>query len=269
VSDDGDEATSAQDAAGEPLVSLVTPAFNCAPDIAENLRLILAELERLAAPFEVLVVCDGSTDGTADRAREVGDPRIRVLRYAVNEGKGFAILHGVEAARGRFVGWLDADLDVHPATIVEAAEVLRSQPVDGVLGSKRHPDSKVLYPVQRRVYSFGFQMLVRILFRVHATDTQVGAKLFRRELLDVVAPLLVVKRYAFDLEVLAVGAEFGFDRMAEVPIALHYRFSGTQINRRAVRNMLVDTLAIAYRIHIRHWYVRRFAALQRSRMEEG
>jgi hypothetical protein len=90
---------------------------------------------------------------------------------------------------------------------------------------------------------------------------------FRREMLETVAPLLLVKRWAFDLEVLAVGAEFGFDRVEEAPIALEYRFTGSSINLGAVRHMLQDTLAIAYRIHLRHWYVRRFASLQRQRME--
>ena len=62
-------------------------------------------------------------------------------------------------------------------------------------------------------------------------DTQVGAKVFRREMLDTVAPLLLIKRYAFDLEVLAVGAEFGFDRIEEVPVSIDYRFTGSGINR--------------------------------------
>ena len=96
-----------------------------------------------------------------------------------------------------------------------------------------------------------------------------GAKLFRREMLDTVAPLLLIKRYAFDLEVLAVGAEFGFDRIEEVPIQLHYRFTGSGIGSAAVKRMFVDTLAIAYRIHIVHWYVRRFASLQRERTGDG
>jgi hypothetical protein len=82
-----------------------------------------------------------------------------------------------------------------------------------------------------------------------------------------VAPLLLVKHYAFDLELLAVGAEFGFDRIEEAPINLSYRFSGSLINRSAVRSMFVDTLAIAYRIHLRHWYVRQFASRQRSRID--
>jgi hypothetical protein len=87
-------------------------------------------------------------------------------------------------------------------------------------------------------------------------------------MVQTVAPLLLVKRYAFDLEFLAVGAEFGFDRVVDAPIALEYKFTGSSINWRAVRDMIQDTLAIAYRIHIRHWYVRRFASVQRHRMDE-
>jgi hypothetical protein len=83
-----------------------------------------------------------------------------------------------------------------------------------------------------------------------------------------VAPLLLIKRYAFDLEVLAVAAEFGFDRVAEAPVRLDYKFSGTGIDLAAVRRMLLDTIAIAYRIHVRHWYVRRFASLHRQRLDD-
>src|SRR5205085_6726799 len=172
---------------------------------------------------------------------------------------------GLAQARGRIVGWLDADLDIHPEFIARAVGEFHTDEVDAVIGSKRHPDSEVQYPRIRRVYSWGFQALVRLLFRLRVRDTQVGAKLFRREMLDTVLPLLLIKRYAFDVEVLAVGAAFGFDRVRELPVRLDYRFTGTGINSPAVRRMLVDTLAIAYRIHVRHWYVRRFASLQRER----
>jgi len=249
-------------------VSVIAPAYNCAPHIAANVRRIVAALEELGRPFEVLVICDGSTDGTADAARAVDDPRVRVLRYDVNAGKGRAITHGLLEARGRLVGWLDADLDIDPAAIVAGARLFEADPeIDGIIGSKRHPDSAVDYPRIRRVYSWGYQLLVRLLFRVSVRDTQVGAKLFRREVVDTVAPLLLVKRYAFDLEFLAVAALFGFERIREMPVRLEYRFHGTGINWLAVRRMFVDTLAIGYRIHIRHWYVRRFAAAHRERLD--
>ena len=251
-----------------PYLSLVTPVHNGATFIEDSVNVMLRALEQLGRPFELIVVCDGSTDGTAERAARAGDPRVRVLRYDQNQGKGVAVTCGLAHARGRLVGWLDADLDIAPELIVGAARRFEQAPeVDAVIGSKRHPDSAVDYPVIRRVYSWGFQMLVRALFRVKVRDTQVGAKLFRREMLDTVVPLLLIKRYAYDLELLAVGAEFGFDRIEELPIRLNYRFSGSGIGNAAVRRMFVDTLAIAYRIHIRHWYMRRFAALQRERME--
>jgi glycosyltransferase involved in cell wall biosynthesis len=250
-----------------PHLSLVIPVFNGAGHIAANVREVVAALETLEQPFEVIVVCDGSTDASAVRAREVVDPRVRVLDYPVNAGKGHAIMHGLAEARGRLQGWLDSDLDIAPDVIVQAARRFDAAPVDAVVGSKRHPDSRVRYPWIRRLYSAGYQLLVALLFRVNTPDTQVGAKVFRRELLETVTPLLLVKRWAFDLEVLAVGAEFGFDRVEQAPIQLEYRFSGTSIDWRAVFRMFQDTLAIAYRIHLRHWYVRRFAALERERMD--
>lgn len=250
-----------------PHLSLVVPAYNAAPFIDESVATILDALTALQQSFEVIVVCDGSTDGTAECARGICDPRIRVLSYQQNRGKGYAICLGVASAKGRFVGWLDADLDISPAVIVDAVQRLEEHSVDAVVGSKRHPDSQVHYPMKRRFLSWGFQMLVRLLFRISVRDTQVGAKVFRGEMLRTIVPLLLIKQYAFDLEVLAVGAEFGFDRIEEAPVALHYRFTGTGITKDTVRRMFLDTLAIAYRIRLRHWYVRQFAALQRARTD--
>lgn len=251
-----------------PRLSLVLPVHQGEAFIADSIRAVIRELETLGDQFEVIVVTDGCRDATAEQARTVLDPRVHVIEYPVNQGKGHAILAGVARARGRCVGWLDADLDIAPDAITKAMQRFAASPdVDAVIGSKRHRDSIVDYPRSRRVTSWGFQTLVRLLLRINVRDTQVGAKVFRREMLEVTAPLLLVKRYAFDLEVLAVGAQFGFDRIEESPIRLAYRFSGTGINREAVWRMFVDTLAIAYRIHIRHWYVRQFAAWQRQRME--
>jgi glycosyltransferase involved in cell wall biosynthesis len=250
-----------------PYLSVIAPVYNGEGFIERSVLAIVEALEEYGQPFELLVVCDGSSDQTSQIAERVVDPRVRTLRYEINRGKGFALCYGVAHARGRLVGWIDADLDIDPMAIVEAARVFDEWPVDAVVGSKRHPQSEVDYPLARRVYSSGYQLIVRTLFRVNVRDTQVGAKLFRREMLDTVLPLLLIKRYAFDVEVLAVGAEFGFDRVVEIPIRLDYRFSGTGVNWEAVWRMFVDTLAIGYRIHLRHWYVRQFAVLQRERME--
>jgi dolichol-phosphate mannosyltransferase len=248
-----------------PLLTLIVPIYNGDKYVADNVRTIVRTLETLGAGFEVIVVCDGSTDSTAVEVEAIGDARVRVLDYALNQGKGHAICFGVPYARGRLVGWLDSDLDIDPRAIVDAVRRFEHAQIDAVVGSKRHRDSQVDYPLRRRLLSWLFQLLVRVLVQVNVRDTQVGAKVFRREMLDVVVPLLLIKRYAFDLELLAVGVEFGFDRIEEMPIRLDYRFTGTSVDRRAVRRMFMDTLAIAYRIHLRHWYVRQFSAHERER----
>jgi dolichol-phosphate mannosyltransferase len=250
-----------------PLLTLIVPTYNGAEYVVANVRRILATLETLGQPFEVLVVCDGGDDGTVERLASIADPRIQVLHYEQNHGKGYALCYGIGHARGQLVGWLDADLDVDAQAIVDGVRRFERAEIDAVVGSKRHRDSQVDYPVRRQLLSWGFQQLVRLLVQVNVRDTQVGAKVFRREMLEVVVPLLLIKRHAFDLEVLAVGAQFGFDRIEEMPVRLDYRFTGTSVDRQAVQQMLLDTIAIAYRIHLRHWYVRRFSAHQRERTD--
>jgi glycosyltransferase involved in cell wall biosynthesis len=256
----------------EPVqLSLILPVHQGAGWIEGNVRRVLAALEEMGRAFELIVVFDGDDDSGSVAARRVGeeDDRVRVFHYLQNQGKGFAVSFGVAQCRGRLIGWLDSDLDIAPESIVRAVACFDVAEIDAAIGSKRHDRSAVQYPTIRRLYSWGFQQLVRFLFRLNVRDTQVGAKVFRREMLDTVVPLLLVKRYAFDLEVLAVGAEFGFDRVVEFPVELSYRFSGTGINWRAVWNMLLDTLAIGYRIHLRHWYARQFASLERERASAG
>ena len=257
-------------ASSAPKLSVVVPVHEGEAFIEANLREITRVLEDgLGDAFELIVVCDGSRDRTAEIALEMRHPAVHVFHYPSNQGKGFAITLGIGQARGRLIGWLDADLDIRPEVLLHAVSIFDVEAVDAVVGSKRHPDSDVDYPLVRRVYSRGYQALIRVLFRLDVRDTQVGAKVLRREMLETVAPLLLIKRYAFDVEVLAVGAGFGFDRVREIPVRLDYRFSGTGIDWRAVGRMFQDTLAIAYRIHFRHWYVRRFASLHRQRTDEA
>ena len=105
-----------------------------------------------------------------------------------------------------------------------------------MIGSKRHPESLVHYPAAGRVSSWLYQQLIRVLFRLDVRDTQVGLKVFRRELADEVMPLLLVKRFAFDLELLAVARALGFDRIARSDHArLPLHGLGVGLARRAAR----------------------------------
>jgi glycosyltransferase involved in cell wall biosynthesis len=240
-----------------PLLSVVTPVYNGAGFIAENVEIIRREFARSDVPYELIVVSDGSVDDTAERALAAGHPEVRVLHYDRNVGKGYAVKLGLLAAKGQYVGFIDSDLDLHPAELPAFLEAMEREALDAAIGSKRHPRSQVDYPTRRRAYSWLYQQLIRILFDLDVRDTQVGIKLFRRELVDAVVPHLLVKRYAFDLELLAVANDSGFRRIGELPVRLDYRFSESGLDPRAVAQALLDTAAIFYRLRLLQYYRRR------------
>ncbi len=241
-------------------LSVVVPVYNLAGSIVENVRTIR---DRVAAgangPIEVIVVSDGSFDRTEELVLESELDDVRVLHYDRNLGKGYAVKVGALESSGRWVAYCDADLDLDPASLPEFVAIAERDGLDFAIGSKRHPESRVAYPGSRRVASWLFQQLVRILFRLDVRDTQVGLKVFRREVAEQVVPLLLVKRYAFDIELLAVGRAFGFSRIRELPIRLDYQFTGSGVRPLAVAIALTDTLAIFYRLRILRTYQRKRA----------
>ena len=166
--------------------------------------------------------------------------------------------------RAEWVAIVDADLDLDPA--VDSTPIWRppsASDLDFAIGSKRHPDSIVHYPRSRRVASWCYQQLNRVLFRLDVRDTQVGLKVFRGEVADEVVPLLLVKQFAFDLELLAVARALGYGRVREMPVRLDYRFTGSAVRSAAVARALVDTAAIFYRLRVLRTYQRKHALLSR------
>jgi glycosyltransferase involved in cell wall biosynthesis len=243
-----------------PLLTAVVPVYNGGEEVVENVTVIQRALAKglPGAEVEVIVVSDGSIDDTAERLLAArSEAGIRVIHYDRNLGKGYAVKAGALASHGAWVALVDADLDVDPSSVPAFVEIARREKLDFAIGSKRHPDSVVYYPRSRRIASRCYQQLNRLLFRLDIQDTQVGLKVFSRGVVDDVVPLLLVKRFAFDLELLAVGAAIGYGRMRELPIKLDYRFSGSQLRSRAVVRALLDTAAIFYRLRILKTYQRK------------
>jgi glycosyltransferase involved in cell wall biosynthesis len=245
-----------------PHVTVVVPVYNQAGTIVENVRTIRERVEAgIDGALELIVVSDGSIDRSEERLLEDAADVARVIHYDRNLGKGYAIKTGALAASGEYISYVDADLDLDPASIPGFVQLARDESVDFVIGSKRHPESLVHYPRARRVSSWLYQQLVRLLFRLDVRDTQVGLKVFRREVAEEVLPLLLVKQFAFDLELLAVANALGFDRIREQPVSLRYRFTGSGVRSAAVLLALVDTAAIFYRLRILRYYQRKRALL--------
>ncbi|HEY8776016.1 MAG TPA: glycosyltransferase [Gaiellaceae bacterium] len=254
------------------LLTVVIPVYNGGDEIVANVELIRS---RVAAglpheELEVIVVSDGSIDGTAERLLESrAEKGIRVIHYDRNLGKGYAVKAGALAARGEWIALVDADLDLDPASIPAYVEAARREDLDFAIGSKRHPDSVVHYPRSRHFASWCYQQLNRVLFRLDVRDTQVGLKVFSKRVADDVLPLLLVKRFAFDLELLAVASSLGYDRIRELPVTLEYRFSGSDVGSLAVLGALWDTAAIFYRLRLLRTYERKRRLFHGTRQVSG
>ena len=250
-----------------PVLTVVVPVYNGGLDIVDNVAVIRRAAAGALAPedVELIVVSDGSIDGTAERLLAArSDVDMRVIHYDHNRGKGYAVKVGALESKGDWVAVVDSDLDLDPGAIPSYLDIARREQLDFAIGSKRHPDSVVYYPRSRRLASWCYQQLNRVLFRLDVRDTQVGLKVFRREIAEEVVPLLLVKQFAFDLELLAVARSMGYRRVRELPVRLEYRFAGSEVGSRAVVVALWDTAAVFYRLRILRTYQRRRGELARE-----
>lgn len=239
-------------------LTVVVPYFNPGDRVRETIDELVRTLHGSGATFEVIAVSDGSTDGSEQSLAGLAQDLVRTVRLGENHGKGEALRVGFTMGQGRFLGFIDGDGDLPPEQVVTLASIAHdpSVPVpDVVMGSKRHPGSEVVYPPLRRLYSWGWQQLVLALFGLKVRDTQTGLKLIRREVLADVLPLLVEKRFAFDLELLVVARRLGHGRFVEVPVRIRQRF-GSTVSPRAVVGMLADCLAIFWRLRVLRAYER-------------
>ncbi len=248
-------------------LSVIVPAYREGRRIYNNLRRLTGELDKLEVPYEVIVVSDGNTDSTASEARRFESPAVKVFDYPMNVGKGFALSLGVSQSAGSLVTFIDADMELDPANIKGFINLMQNFECDAVIGSKRHPLSRVAYPRLRRIQSSIYQLLVRLLFRLDVRDTQTGLKLFRRNVLIEAVPLLAIKRFAFDLELLVVASFLGYRRICEAPITLDYQFEST-VNLGSAFHVLWDTAAIFYRLRILRHYHRQRSLIEAHRASD-
>lgn len=234
-------------------LTVVVPFYNPGVALGRHVGEIAAVLEDRGVSYEVIAVSDGSTDGSVETLRSLCPETVRCVELPINMGKGEALRVGLAAGRGRYLGFIDADGDIPASTLGAFVDAIQDGWPDVVTGSKRHPDSSVVYPPLRRVYSWGYQQLLRILFRLNVQDTQTGVKLIRRQVVADTLPYMLEKRFAFDLELFVVARLVGYSRFLELPVTIRERYSST-VSWSAVKGMMLDTAAIFYRLHLLRYY---------------
>jgi len=232
-------------------LSVIVPMYNT-QNIAKNLRSYCQELDRFIKDYEMIVVNDGSTSNCLEEAKKVTDKRIKIVGYKKNQGKGNAIKYGFNFVKGEYVAFLDSGAEFNAYLLKDFFNLMNKTGADIIVGSKRHPQSKVYYPLTRRIMSRTYQLMNSILFNLNVGDTQVGLKLFKRKVLDGVMPKILVKKFAYDIEILSIANKKGY-KIIEAPIKMEYKF-GSTIKLNSILSMFIDTLAVFYRLKILKWY---------------
>lgn len=238
-------------------LSVVMPAYNEGTKIYENLKRVSLVISDFVEDYEIIAVNDGSRDNTKDEvgraARE--DAHIRLVSYPQNGGKGKAIRKGVAAAKGYYIAFLDSDLDLPPEQLKDYLQVLINNEADVVIGSKMHKDSHIDYPFIRKIMSFGYYGLLRILFRFKIKDTQTGIKVFKADVIKPVIQLVKTKGFAYDIEILVAVNCRGY-RIREMPVQLVFtRGNGMgRIHISDIMNMFTDTFKIFGRLVFKNYY---------------
>mgnify|MGYP001067993047 CR=1 FL=1 len=238
-------------------ISVIIPAYNEGDNISYTIKETVRVFEEVGNKYEIIVVDDGSEDNTFLEAKNASDNNnfLKVIRCGdVNMGKGFAIKSGFEHVSGDLVVFMDADLDLHPEQIGILFKNLKEKKADVVIGSKRHPDSVVDYPWYRKIMSDVYYLLILFLFNLPIKDTQTGLKMFRFEPLKKAFEKILVKRFAFDLELLLIIHKLGY-KIVDAPVKLVFKpkkFRSVGLN--AIFHVLWDTAAILYRLYILNYY---------------
>lgn len=242
---------------GFKLLSVIVPCFKQEKTIATNLKRIEAVLKATNYDYEVIVVVDGQVDKTFNNAKKVKSKKIKVVGYQENHGKGYALRYGMARSKGDVIAFIDAGQDLNPIGLRMLLAHFEWYDADIIVGSKWHPVSKVKYPLRRKILSYGYSFLVKLLFGLRVKDTQLGMKFFKRKVLENVLPRLLVKKYAIDIEMLVVANRLGFKRIYEAPVELKWQEIESHVSNdlfKTVRETLIDTLAVFYRLKILRYY---------------
>lgn len=238
------------------LLSVVVPTYKQEKTILKDIKNIGKTLDELEYDYEIIVVIDGIVDNTKKILQKNKNSNVKIISYEKNQGKGHAVRTGMLAAKGDVVGFMDAGMDINPAGFKMLLNHMEWYDADVVVGSKLHPVSKVNYPMYRKILSWGYRLITKTLFGFKVRDTQVGLKFFKRKVVKDVFPRLLVKRYAFDIEILAVAYQLGYKRIYEGPIEINFKENSINKNGmwRVVFLMLWDTAAVFYRLKILNYY---------------
>lgn len=235
-------------------LSIVIPAYQEEARIGRTLEATRAYLDTRGVSAEVLVVDDGSRDGTARivEAQSALDPRVELVRLPHNRGKGAAVREGMLRARGSRVLFMDADLAT-PLEELPKLEAALDRGADLAIGSRGLDSSNIVVHQNplRETMGKTFNLLVQVLAVRGIRDTQCGFKLFTRAAAHALFREATVDRFAFDVEILLLAQ--GRYRVDEVPVTWRHVDNSKVSPLRDATRMALDLTRLRFLIESRRW----------------
>jgi glycosyltransferase involved in cell wall biosynthesis len=232
-------------------LSVIIPVYKQEKTIKNDLQAIDKTLKQIRYNYEIIAVVDGtSIDKSFKEIKKLDLQNLKVFGYKNNRGKGYAVRYGMAKTKGDYIAFIDSGMEIDPNGISLVLEHMEWYNADVIVASKRHPASMVNYPFDRKIISFGAYLISKFLLGINVHDTQAGLKIFKRQVLVKVLPRLLVKNYAFDLEILSVANRLGFNKIFEAPIKLTYDFDSLThaTGLKTIYSCFIDAMAVFYRL---------------------
>ena len=244
-------------------VSILVPVYNIEKNIEKNINILIEKISPFMTNFEIIISDDGSEDNSKKAIEKIcAENRNIIGVYSKeNHGKGNALKRACEIANGKYIIFCDGDMEIDPSQLENFFEIMNKEKVDIVIGSKRHKNSVVNYSNTRKIISFVYFMFVKIFFHLPIQDTQTGLKLFKREAIINIFPRILVKAFAYDLEVL-VACNSNGKKIVSAPVIVNPNRHFGLIKLSVLWKTFIDTLAIFYRLNIVKFYKDLFEELK-------
>lgn len=249
------------------LVSILVPVYNIERNIERNINILIEKISPFISNFEIIISDDGSEDNSKNVIEKIcGENKNIVGVYSKeNHGKGNALKRACEIANGKYIIFCDGDMEIDPSQLENFFDIMHKENADIVIGSKRHKNSVVNYSNVRKLISFVYFMFVKIFFHLPIQDTQTGLKLFKREAIINVFPRILVKAFAYDLEVL-VACNSNGNKIVSAPVIVNPNRHFGFIKLNVLWKTFIDTLAIFYRLNIVKFYKDLFEELKSNKL---
>lgn len=209
------------------MISVVIPAYNEEKRIGSTILEIDRFLQGNFESYEIIIADDGSTDSMQEVIASLELPYVSVVGYRENAGKGKAVTCGMQAAKGNFIVFTDADLPYSPTYIKEAYHLYKEHRAEVILGSREEELSS--YPVHRKLASVCFSFAVRHILKMNIPDTQCGFKCFSAEAAKKILPGIRLTGWGFDVELIFIAVKKRKLSVRRLPVSMHHENDGSKI----------------------------------------